>query len=111
LVEPFTGGPENPPDTFGEYPVICDETLTDVNPQHLSTAPGMAFFAGTGPEGKYCKDCKHKGYERLKVDSYGNAQRAVTHGGCAKFKQLLGVDGPQIKGSLPSCKYFEAKAD
>lgn len=25
---------------------------------------GMAFFAGTGPEGKTCGDCKLRGYQR-----------------------------------------------
>jgi|HubBroStandDraft_4_1064222.scaffolds.fasta_scaffold603289_3 hypothetical protein len=26
--------------------------------------PGMAFFAGTGPHGKTCGDCKHHGLTR-----------------------------------------------
>jgi hypothetical protein len=67
-----------------------------------ATAPGMAHFAGSGPEGKTCGDCAHKGYIRERHNG-----KHYRHGGCAKFKVLTGSHGPAIEANLKACKYFE----
>lgn len=85
-------------------------------PTRDQAIPGMAFFAGTGPEGKTCGGCKHRGLTRTSRKS-----RWVEHlqqfvhktyrtKQCAKFKKLAGVYGSAVKEDYPACKYFEAKA-
>jgi len=79
------------------------------------TAPGMAYFAGTGPFGKTCGDCINRGYRRLrspKFDAKLNewVEKSYNYNGCAKFKELTGNNGPVIESLLHSCKYFEDKA-
>lgn len=82
-------------------------------PDRHSVVPGMAHFAGSGPLWKYCSDCALWGYyrqrqrwsEKLKQD----VTKATKHPGCAKYKELMGTDGPAILGGNRSCKYFEPK--
>ena len=61
---------------------------------------GMAHFAGTGPDGKYCGDCRHldrgKGPGKLEYP-------------CSKFKALTGKIGRSVPVSAASCRHFEAK--
>lgn len=75
-----------------------------------NTTRGMAYFAGSGPAGKTCGDCKHRGYQRER--SYPNANGAPVFyrsTGCAMFKKLSGRHGPPIDAALNACKYFEGK--
>ena len=71
---------------------IGNATLTDVHILGQQTQPGMAHFAGTGPEGKRCKDCKCF-IKKL----------------CMQYVHMTGRVGPTIRGSNNSCKYFEQK--
>lgn len=77
--------------------------------------PGMAYFAGTGPLGKTCGTCKHRGLiresrkatwsERLQQEvhkSYRTTQ-------CSMFKRLAGTHGSAVKKDNPACKYYEPK--
>lgn len=89
--------------------MLCDETLTDIDPKHLSTAPGMAFWAGSGPFGKCCHECRFWKYERGIRNDAGDVVAAKSSKGCFKFYQLTGTHGPKIEGSLRSCKYFEQR--
>jgi len=82
---------------------IGNPALTMRTPEQNATAPGMAFFAHTGPIGTSCGQCKFRGYWRK---SAKDKQYHVS--GCLKFKQLAGVHGPAIGRDLASCKYFEA---
>ena len=76
------------------------------------TAPGMAYFSGTGPAGTTCGDCQFRGYRRKRrpiFDARTNdwIERSVNHNGCKKFKELTGSHGQVISSLLHSCKYFE----
>jgi len=87
---------------------------TETSDEQKLTEPGMAYFAGTGPFGKTCKDCKFKGYSRAGRENYDSTindwvSRIYRTGGCAKFLALTGEHGPPIKGALRACKYFEPK--
>lgn len=78
--------------------------------------PGMAFFANTGPYGKTCGDCKHRGLTRQSQKAvYNEAKQEFVHRSyrttqCAMFKRLAGEYGTPVKGDYPACKYFEQKA-
>jgi hypothetical protein len=67
-------------------------------PKKADAKPGMAFYAGTGPEGKTCDDCQHLG---LSYNGDWHPRR------CAMFKKLAGMLGPNIRRDWPACKYFE----
>lgn len=77
--------------------------------------PGMAFFAGTGPYGKTCGDCKFRGLirESQKATYNENLQQFVHKSyrttQCAMFKKLAGNHGTPVKADYPACKYFEAR--
>jgi len=84
-------------------------------PDSSEAVPGMAFFAGSGPYGKTCGDCVHRGYskeakkahwnERLQCDIY----RSYRTQACAMYKALAGHHGPAVDASNKACKYFEQK--
>jgi hypothetical protein len=89
-------------------------TAWPMSSEAKETAPGMAYFADTGPFGKTCGDCVNRGYQRLrspKFDARLNEwiEKSYNYNGCAKFKQLTGNHGSVIDSLLHSCKYFEAK--
>lgn len=77
--------------------------------------PGMAFFAGTGPAGKACADCKHRGYMRESRSGKWNeglqqiVHRAYRVTKCAMFKKMSGHHGADVALDNPACKYFEPK--
>jgi hypothetical protein len=81
--------------------------LTHASEEQIATAPGMAFFAGTGPADKTCGDCKFKGYFRRVVNASGHFVTSKRTGGCAKFHAMTGTHGPAVNKYLRSCKYFE----
>ena len=65
--------------------------------------PGMAFFAGTGPDGKTCGHCKWRGYYRE-----NKKEKLVRTAGCQLYRKLSGgKDGSPVKKRYPACKYFE----
>jgi hypothetical protein len=81
--------------------------LTNNSAEQKLTAPGQAHFAGTGPTGKTCGECKFKGYRRRIVKKSGEFSKAVTSAGCAKFFELTRTHGPAISKFQQACKYFE----
>jgi hypothetical protein len=66
-------------------------------PDRSTALPGMAFFAGTGPQGKTCGDCLFRGYQ--------NDNKF--HAGCHRYRQLTGRDGPVVKEFYPACRDFQ----
>jgi len=78
--------------------------------------PGMAFFAGTGPDGKTCGACKHRGLtRRSQKATYSEQAKDFVHKTyrttqCAMFKKLAGTHGSAVKKDYPACKYFEPRA-
>jgi hypothetical protein len=77
--------------------------------------PGMAFFAGTGPYGKTCGDCKFRGLTRQSQKAtYNESRQEFVHKSyrttqCVMFKKLAGIHGTPVKADYPACKYFETK--
>lgn len=63
------------------------------------TVAGMAHFAGTGPSGKTCGDCKFLTYINIKG----------AHARCAMFQKLMGKYGPvDIPSYTLACRHFVA---
>lgn len=84
-------------------------------PDREDMRPGMAFFAGAGPAGKTCGDCKFRGYYRQSSRGHWNeAQQKEVYNNyrvskCAQFKRMAARHGPDVDSDNPCCKYFEAK--
>jgi hypothetical protein len=57
--------------------------LTGTNDEQRRTAPGMAFWAGSGPFGKTCEDCAFKNYFAPKLDKFGIPVGSRKSKGCA----------------------------
>lgn len=96
--------------------MIGSDHLTDISKQQAETAPGMAYFAGTGPAGKTCGDCCFKGYtyngrERINPRTGNHYTPQHRSNGCAKAYELRGKDKttPDIGDKLKACKYFLQK--
>jgi hypothetical protein len=74
---------------------------------------GMAYFANTGPFGKTCETCAHRGYWRTKkrINPHGRvvSEKQVRSSGCQMFHRLSGRHGPRVDKSWGSCKYYEEK--
>jgi hypothetical protein len=74
---------------------------------------GMAWFKNTGPAGKTCGDCRHRGYYRAR--SIINPKTGLWEDrlkkwqGCVMFRKLKGREGRELKPDLPSCREFEQK--
>lgn len=63
---------------------------------------GMAYFAGTGPNGATCGTCQH----RLYSDDDGY------HRGCALYRQFSGGrHGSRIAPTNPACRYYALKPE
>jgi hypothetical protein len=84
-------------------------------PDRSDAKPGMAFFAGTGPSGKTCGDCKNRGYYRQGPEHWDETKQKMVSRGyrvqkCAQFKAMTGRHGTDVDAGYSACKYFEAKA-
>lgn len=85
-------------------------------PSAEDAKPGMAFFQSTGPVGKTCGDCKHRGYNRESKNGTFNATtgtmtyRSYRVSACSVFRKLAGgTHGPAVDRAWSACKYFEQK--
>ena len=74
--------------------------MTEVagTPDREDIRPGMAHFAGTGPQGTWCKHCLF-----LHVNKYGPGEK----GTCGKYRKIMGKPGPKFPVMTPSCRYYE----
>ncbi len=74
------------------------------------TFGGMAHFAGTGPEGKTCRECRFWNYQRdgyhAKSGKHANMIKAQR---CMRYTQMSqGKAGEAVPAQAMACKYFEA---
>jgi len=88
--------------------------MTEAHPPELiqqirNTAPGMAHFAGSGPQGRCCRECKSWNYERSIRNRSGEVVRTERHKGCQQFERLSGRRGPQINPQLLACRHFQER--
>lgn len=66
--------------------------------------PGMAHFAGTGPDWTYCHECVHW---RGKRPAHSND--SVGKGQCDKCARMLRRrSAPKVAGRTLACRHFEA---
>lgn len=83
-----------------------DLPLTIIDPELEKkvrrTRPGMAHWAGSGPEGAVCGHCIFWGYI-----AHG---RQRTGKSCEKYYRLTGLHGGGLDKRQDGCKYFQ-KAD
>ncbi len=83
-------------------------------PDSDAAKPGMAFFAGTGPYGATCGDCKLRGYQRQSMKGVWNEKlqqevfRNYRVTSCQQYRRLTGHHGAPVDKDYPACKYFEA---
>lgn len=77
------------------------------------TVPGMADYAGEGPTGKYCRDCRHFGEVAVQrpnglTQEIGTVE--MSRGGCSIWASRMGHASP-IGGKgvelCGACKLFE----
>ena len=81
--------------------------LDPVLEKHIAvTPPGMAHWAGTGPDGTSCRQC-------LFFASNGYYSANSKHGDtlkpspCKQYQKMMNRIGPPIRYETASCKYFE----
>ena len=69
------------------------------------TPMGMAFWAGTGPKGKTCRECTSFMFPTYY--SGGKNGETLKPSTCRKFGELSKREGRAIPHDTESCKYFE----
>ena len=81
--------------------------LTVVNEQleraEMMTAPGMAHWAGSGPDGATCGKCRFYGYEYAKA----NGDHSFKRSACGKFYAMTRRHGNSLEERQIGCKYFD----
>jgi len=70
---------------------------------------GQAHFAGTGPFGATCGECVFLGYWKQVRNISGDTVKSQRAGGCEKFRQLTGKNGPVVPPRTEACRYFQRK--
>lgn len=64
----------------------------------MRTYAGMAFFAGTGPQGERCGGC---------ANWQGSGHK---HNPCAQYQRMMQSQvGPKVPYDAGACKFFEKK--
>ena len=58
---------------------------------------GMAHWAGSGPEGKYCSDCQFM----------KKATKKSAKGICTEFKRMSGTKGKRFPVTARACRFYE----
>lgn len=96
-------------------PLIPDQehlTVTDsaFEAQRLRTWPGMAHFAGTGPQFKTCRECSfwnNNGADPGYYAQGGKHKGTIKPRECARYTQLMaGAHGPAVPHGASACKHF-----
>ena len=83
-------------------------------PDRDSVQPGMAHLEGSGPAGKTCEHCTHRGYFRTGKAKFNSRtgmieQNPVRTMGCRIFLKLTHRHGPAVNKDWRACRYFQPK--
>jgi hypothetical protein len=70
------------------------------------THPGMAHFAGTGPQQKTCRECSFWDHGENDYRASGNYRGLIKPARCRKFRALMNVDGARIPDETAACRHF-----
>jgi hypothetical protein len=65
-----------------------------------NTPSGMAYWAGSGPEGKTCRECRNLGKAQYSTSGMLKATK------CDKYTELSYREGKAIPYDSRACKYF-----
>lgn len=78
------------------------------------TPPGMAHWAGSGPEGKTCREClRYSDEGRYAANAKKHPAGGLKPGRCLKFQEMRkaqrekNIKGDKFPHTTPACKYFE----
>lgn len=76
-----------------------------------NTKPGMAHWAGTGPDGMTCRHCDHWdgcGSDPGYYAENGKHKGSIKPRSCRKYQTMMsGKEGPAVEHTALACKYFE----
>lgn len=75
----------------------------DLERAEMQTAPGMAHWAGSGPAGAKCGNCRFYGYEFVKPNGNHSFKRSA----CGKFYAMTRRHGGSLEECQIACKYFD----
>lgn len=76
----------------------------DFAQQLIKTTPGMAHFAGGGPIGTTCGECRHL------IEMIDSCSGKNKRSRCDKYREMMaGKVGERVETMTPSCKYFEKR--
>lgn len=79
--------------------------LTMTTHEQRVTHKGMAHFAGTGPNGRTCRECIHWDHFN---GSYRKGDGRISKASCKKFSALTrGEKGHPVPDDAMACKYFD----
>lgn len=70
------------------------------------TAQGQAYFAGSGPKRKTCRQCQYAEPQ----DPPRKANGMLKNISCRKYRELVGRTGKRFNPQLDACKYFAQAA-
>ena len=85
---------------------LTETHAPEIEQAHKQTQPGMAFWAGSGPEGRRCSGCQFFNSEGKYAS--GGRMGQVKPGPCLKYKAMMRRLGPKIAADNRACKYFES---
>jgi hypothetical protein len=88
--------------------------LTSIDPELdkrvKATPPGMAHWAGTGPDGATCGQCRHYGYDTPLRNAHDNVIGTVEKlNSCRRFFELMRRHGKPLPPLTPSCRHFRPR--
>lgn len=71
-----------------------------------NTHPGMAHFAGTGPDNRTCRECCE--WHQLGYYAASNKKHGPTlkPGGCRKYAELMKKEVQKVPHSASVCRWF-----
>lgn len=101
---------------------MLDPHLTKPQGEELAamqaaTVPGMAFWAGSGPAGRTCRECVHwsasgRYIRHRKGNKAKRPEGSLKDQRCDKYARLsYGREGDKLGYHTPACRYFEALSE
>lgn len=71
------------------------------------THQGMAHFAGTGPIGATCRECKFWQHQKTWSSASGKGHGMPMPARCMRYRQLMHERGKMVPHDARACKHFE----
>jgi hypothetical protein len=71
------------------------------------TPAGMAHWAGSGPDGRTCRECAAFDHQKSYYAKKGLGGGLLKPAKCRKFATMTGQSGGRIPFETRACKYFD----